>query len=344
MKLPAYALLQMSDQDNERIERDMRNSVRWIMVHEGNGSSLKVKLIRDVRPSILYRGQTKIHDPCMPNISRGFPAEAYDILQLSSADRARLVLGLALNRWFHAEVQCHPMAVWAKTQNIAFDTTAIAQHYGIPTGYMDVSESFQVSAFFATCWFDRKANEWKPMIDGEGVMYRIDARAVQDRLWPICYQPFPRPTQQWGWVVELRLGEDFLLAPSLQNFTFQHDKKVGEEILKRFDGGAKIIALDPTAEVASQMCEGKEIPICFVDEVEADLAEESEAIPAELFKSIRRDLTALLDVNVVERANAGFNTNQLIKAQADWDACEPKFWAGVGIEFVRTRLTDSSPK
>jgi FRG domain len=337
MKLPAYALLQMSDQDNNRIALEMQDRVRWTMVHEGDGSTGKAKLVRADHPRILYRGQTKQYDPSLPTIARGFPTGAYAISDLPDTDRARLLHGLALNCWFQAEIERHPMISWTKKHNVAFDVTAIAKHYGIPTGYMDVSESFQVSAFFATCWFDRKANEWKPMTDGEGVMFRLDARAIQDRTQPISYQPFPRPTAQWGWTTELLLGEDFLFAPSLQSFTFDHDRNVGEEILRRFDGGAKIIPPDPTAEVALQMSEGKEIPSCFVDEVEVDLLGDQGGFTTTEFKAARRTLTDVLGVDVVERANAGFSADQLRRAKIDWDACNADFWQGVGFQIVRTR-------
>jgi hypothetical protein len=337
MKLPAFALLQMSDQDNDRIEREMESTVRWTMVHEGDGSTGKVKLVRADHPAILYRGQTRVYDPCLPTIARGFPVGAGSVSDLSDGDQARLVFGLALNRWFQTELERHPMVNWAKEQRVAFDVAAIAQHYGIPTGYMDVSESFQVSAFFATCWFDSKTGEWKPMTRGEGVMYRLDARAVRDRSCPICYQPFPRPTKQWGWTVELMLGEDFLFAPSLQNFAFDHDTKVGEEILRRVDGGNKLIAPDPTAEVANRMCAGKEVPIHFLDEVEADLVGGEAALSASKFKAIRRNLQSLLNVDVVQASNVGFDAKQLTRAQADWNSWEPDFWQGVGFQLVQTR-------
>jgi hypothetical protein len=327
----------MSDQDNDRIEREMENAVRWTMVYEGDGSTGKVKLVRANHPSILYRGQTAVYDPCLPTIARGFPLGINAMSELADIDQARLFLGLALNRWFQTELACHPMVAWANEQRVAFDVTAIAQHYGIPTGYMDVSESFQVSAFFATCRFDGKSSEWKPMTKGEGVMYRLYADAVRDRARPICYQPFPRPTKQWGWTVELLLGEDFLFAPSLQNFAFDHDVKVGEELLRRFDGGNKIIAPDPTAEVAQQMCEAKEIPVGFLDEVEADLAADDGAASASDFKEIRRNLSAVLNVNVVQSSNVGFDAHQLARARADWNSSAPDFWQGVGLRLVRTR-------
>lgn len=45
------------------------------------------------------------------------------------------------------------MMQWVISEKVHVNVTAIAQHYGIPTAYVDLTESFAVAAFFATCRF-----------------------------------------------------------------------------------------------------------------------------------------------------------------------------------------------
>jgi hypothetical protein len=340
MKLPAYALLQMSDQD--RAEREARSigSTRWLMAHAGDGSSGKIKLMRADRPSFLYRGQNTHYDPCWPSICRGFRDNSYLVRDLDSVDRARLLRGLALNIWFVEEVSKHPMMKWAVAEHIVIDCAAIAQHYGVPTGYMDLSESFEVSAFFATCRYAPTRGQWEPMQDGEGVMYRLPVEAIDERAAPICYQPFPRPSRQWAWTVELRLGEDFLQAPMLQAFRFDHDPKVGEGILKRFGGGPDLPPPDPTARLAAAICAAKEIPIAYVEEAEAQLADDPSGVSSDEAKDIRSLLRNELKYSFSNSSAIGYTSDELTHAENEWHKLRGDFYRGVGVRFVRTPRED----
>lgn len=40
---------------------------------------------------------------------------------------------------------------------------ALAQHYGIETGWLDITHDFNVALFFATCYWDQKEKAWKPL-------------------------------------------------------------------------------------------------------------------------------------------------------------------------------------
>ena len=79
------------------------------------------------------------------------------------------------------------------------------------TGYMDLSESFDVSCFFATCYVD-KARTWQPRTEGVGVMYLLPTERIPirpDVLQPIGLQVLPRPREQFGWVIVCGIGSDF---------------------------------------------------------------------------------------------------------------------------------------
>ncbi len=330
----------MSDQDRAEREARSEGRSRWLMVHEGDGSTGRVKLERAHRPRFLYRGQNRHHDPCWPSLCRRFRENTYLVRDLDPLDRARLLRALALNNWFTDEVAKHPMMKWAAKERIAVDTTAIAQHYGVPTGYMDASESFEVSAFFATCRYIHATDQWEPMREGEGVMYRLHREAVDERASPIAYQPFPRPSRQWAWTVELRLGEDFLQAPMLQAFRFEHDPKVGEEVLKRFGGGPDLLPPDPTARLAAAMCIADEIPVSYVEEAESDMASDPSGVPVDEARGLRQILKDQLKCALSNRSSVTYSTADLVSAESEWQTVSSEFYRGVGFSLVRTERGD----
>jgi hypothetical protein len=306
------------------------------MVDVGDGSSGSVKLMRNHRPQFLYRGQNRHFDPCWPSICRDLSENTYLLSELAPSDQVRILRGLALNNWFRDELAKHPMIRWTRDQRIILDVAAIAQHYGIPTGYFDASESFEVSAFFATCRFVSASSSWEPVTDGEGVMYRLQLDAVEERATAICYQPFPRPSQQWAWTVELRLGEDFLQAPMLQGFTFEHDAKVGEKFLQRFGGGTNLLPPDPTARLAKAMCLAQEIPIGNIEEAEAQLAEDASGISAVEVKELRALMQEQLGISLCQRSAVAFTQDELEVAEDGWSKNSHEFYRGVGFTLVRT--------
>jgi hypothetical protein len=108
------------------------------------------------------------------------------------------------------------------------DHVAIAQHYGLRTGLLDLTESVNVAAFFATNELLRDGR-WVPATDGWGVIYRLSVprsrspqEAEKDLEWmsPIGYQPFPRPNEQWAWAYELGITQDFWTLPMSRHLCF----------------------------------------------------------------------------------------------------------------------------
>ncbi len=159
-----------------------------------------------------------------------------------------------------------------KSRDFRLNGLALAQHYGIPTGYLDLSDNFDVSAFFATC---RETDlGWAPVDDGVGVMYRIDMQDVKDRLdWlvPLGPQSLPRPEEQKGWVCELPIVHSFDGWPVVKVILFEHDPSVGEHFLKIFDGGQALFPPDPLAETAKEIRSCGEIPKELIENALEDL-------------------------------------------------------------------------
>ena len=91
---------------------------------------------------------------------------------------------------------------WPNGERLSVDKIALAQHYELDTGYLDLSHDFDVAAFFATCY--RRGAEWQPQIDGIGIAYRIELSRIPHGplkfAQAVGLQPLPRPEQQRAWV------------------------------------------------------------------------------------------------------------------------------------------------
>lgn len=331
MKLPASAILKLVNQ-----ECVPQTGNRWLMVVEGDGSSNKVKLARHVISVPLYRGQYRPFPQCWASLCRGFHRNTYRVADLAPIDQARLIHRLSLNRWFAHELKKHPMMKWATSQRIVVDAIAIAQHYGIPTAHVDLTESFAVATFFAACRFSRESQTWEPVTDGTGVIYQVQFNVCDARISPICYQPLPRPSQQWAWTSELRLGEDFLQTPQLQVLEFEHSKTLGEEMLKRFDGGKKLFAADPTARLATRMCNASEMPLMHIEEVEEWLANDPYGLSLEKIKLARTILKSDLNINYSNMSAISYTRHDLGEMESEWSASKDDFWKEVCFRFTRS--------
>ena len=217
----------------------------------------------------LFRGQTRRYPTMLPSIARDLEINEGELYERSSSDQAKIILGLAQSWWFARELEYHPITNHAAQSNIKLDKLALAQHYGIPTGYLDLTDDFNVSAFFATCYWTE--NGWKPLSEDSeynGIIYRIELRGLKNpfsEYKPLGPQPLPRPTEQSAWVTELPITHSFDGWPNVYLMQFNHDKAVGEYFLEKFNGGEALFPFDPLSEIAREILDCKEIPSELVD-------------------------------------------------------------------------------
>lgn len=232
----AVDLLGMVDGD-PRAKRISPSGNRWepALKHDGT-----VVYFPSEPPQFLFRGQNRRYSPCYPSICRGFERVVPAVANLAYHDQLRLIQRMIQAWWFCRALKQHPAMCWAAEQNIYVDGMALAQHYGIPTGYMDLTQSAEVALFFAACAY--RDGGWQPVPDGEGVLYRVHWPDIPDRIKPIGLQPFPRPAEQRAWTLETCLGENFETIPYLQKISFAQDSAVGRELLQRLSGCRSISA------------------------------------------------------------------------------------------------------
>jgi hypothetical protein len=153
------------------------SQLRWEYAHRDEDPTLISIYPSDASP-ILFRGQRRRFTPCVSTACRGFSIDVRALNELAEADQARLIANFIRTNWFVELLRQTPAVKWLKGQRIFMDEVAVAQHYGLPTGYIDLTQSFEVASFFACCEYDRETQSWNPASEAEGVVYVLDQREL----------------------------------------------------------------------------------------------------------------------------------------------------------------------
>lgn len=307
---PATVLLNISHDFEDHSSR-RENSWYWYAEQDCRGAI-------PFGVSALFRGQNARYLPMLPAISRGLQSPNTGQLWKSApADQAKIILRLAQSWWFCRELEHHPIANHAKKQKLELDGIALAQHYGIPTGFLDLTDDFNVGAFFATCF--QTEYGWEPVKSGIGTIYRVSLEGLDlvDRYKPLGPQRLPRPTEQCAWVAELPLCHSFDGWPNVQLMQFHHDKDVGEYFLDMFSGGEKLFPPDPLASVANEILTSGEIPTVLVEQAIESFAEDPHGLRVEHFAAIRQEISQLASLIDYRRILTDQHVSSLLE-DSDW--------------------------
>jgi hypothetical protein len=287
--IDAAVLLDLS-RDNENYRESRPRA--WYGYSDDDGWGAKLFA------SALFRGQGRRYLPTLPSIARGLASTAGPLRQWAPRDQAQLVLRVAQSKWFGRELDHHPITSHAATVGVKLNRLALAQHYGIPTGYLDLTDDLEVAAFFATCQYTPAG--WVPFEDGLGIVYRINLDEsfenpleVYQVLGP---QVLPRPSEQCAWVTELPTGVNFESWPGVSTLVFQHRRSVGEYFLRKFDGGKALFPVDPLATVAADIMACAEIPDEFLESSIHSFTGEPNDIQSGQIPAVRRELATLTKV------------------------------------------------
>jgi hypothetical protein len=335
--LPAQHLLEVREQFAINLRPDER---QWEYAQAGSDKAI---ILPTNLPPQLFRGQTARHSPTLTTLARGSSTGLTPwIRDLKLAGQAKLVERIARRIWFCKELEAHPGAAWLADQKLKGFEFALAQHYGISTGYMDLSESFDVSCFFATC-FEDKAGKWHPCTAGVGVMYLLPTEGIPIRpevLQPIGLQVLPRPREQFGWVIVCGIGSDFEDIPGLQALEFSHSEAVSRYFLEMFSDGKALFPDDAMATVAARISKSETLPESTVLSVVRDLCQQEDGLtsrPSEILAEISsvRKLKLQGSIEV-------FDCELRAQAVREWSARAPQFLRNVGFRLVRSTPSDAS--
>lgn len=240
-------------------------------------------------PYYLYRGQTHRHVPCFPSMYRHIARPARFLDQLSSDEAISVVADVVRTFAYYSELNPHPVFRWARAQGVDINDLEIAQHYGIRTSLLDLSESIEVALFFAT--HDLQAGRFEPRTTGSGVLYIVNRAMVPapflHRFRPVAIQPFLRPFRQWAWTCELLMGECFEACPYLAMIEFEQSAALANEALLMAERAGSLFPPDLLADLAEAVNALRVFPEHAVRSAEAHV---KSAYPEPRFGSIREAL------------------------------------------------------
>lgn len=311
--------------------------LRWTYAHSENEPSMAV-MYPENPGDVLFRGQVRRYLPCVSTAARGLGIDARFMEELSGPNQARLIANMIRTEWFVRLLRETTAAKWLKENHIVLDEMAVAQHYGLPTGYIDLTQSFDVAAFFACCRYDWATKSWTAVADGEGVVYAVHWRAVPDgySIRPINLQFFPRPSEQWGWTCEMRLGDDFDKMPFVRKLVFKHDGQASRRILARFSEGGDLFPADPLSELAERLTTSQALPVDAAERIAVDLIEDPQGKPGATVQDIRSLLeefggvTLSGDISIPDLARINGELDHV------WQQRRDSFFTGIGVRVVRT--------
>lgn len=194
----------------------------------------------------LYRGQVEEILPCVPTLGR------------KTMTLEGRLLALCRSVAFEEALEAHPFVKKAQLYGIHVDIEGLAQHYDLATDMLDITGSFAVASFFATCYRD-KEGRYLPAGDNAppGVIYRVTACILEDRqpesFRLVGWQPLPRPEQQRAFAIRMKSGQDFVHDLfTTERAYFKQRAAISHRIWKEFDEGRALFPNDPAAQVSMQ--------------------------------------------------------------------------------------------
>lgn len=219
-----------------------------------------------------FRGQNQDYGNCNSTLSRKLKEESND-LELFKAYLKQAQLYIELQK-------LKSVLDWKKINAKIFSIT-LAQHFGMATDIVDITNSLSVALFFATC-IHIENNRFRPISEEDikknkyGVLYILESEWIKvlktnntllnlkievdyiknlslsisnNQISPIGYLPFSRCHKQKGYFIVDDLSGDFKLEnKGFKKIIFKHNIEFSKEIFDKFNGGEDIFDYEYSEE------------------------------------------------------------------------------------------------
>ncbi len=304
---------------------DSTRPASWIVIDEdifeavglGNGFC---KLMPISKIPYFFRGQTKDYKYCIPAIYRASNNNYIDIFinRLKSIE-------------FEMILKKHPAVIDLNNTKILdcrieVDFTGLAQHYGLLTDCLDITDNFYIAAFFACCEYDKDTDRYIPKTESrEGTIYLISSLIMEedDNFNIVGLQPFHRPAEQRAFSYKMNKGDDLVKKDFVQILKFKQTPEGSKYLYRKFKNGNNLFPYD--------MIKNK------VDEIKKTKVF-SEKVFSETYKRfnftkpINYYLNKLKEKNIILEKNTilQFNSEEIKKLNKLWKKKKKHFFNNTG--------------
>lgn len=211
-----------------------------------------------------YRGENKLYPASIPSLTR----KLKQFNSIEEKEIYRIVADMRIGEFGLFLYSFNYVQNWDKKYGtVLFD--ALAQHYGLETNWLDITNDFNVALFFATCFFDHGEKRWKPLTKNEteenentkyGMIFHcpqwiinmrnttstlIDSEnneeeILNNNVLPIGFQPFMRCHMQYGYGI--KMDKEYPLQQDIyfEKLRFRHDEKLSKNVYEMMDQGRLI--------------------------------------------------------------------------------------------------------
>lgn len=221
-----------------------------------------------------YRGENELFPRSVPSLNRKI-----DNLNEKNKELYRAISNLRIKQFIKFIWKFNIIPLWeAKLSDINYK--ALAQHYGLETSLLDLTNNLRVALFFATCKYVPETDSYRPltkedieknentkygviyhspnwMLDYFGVYaslnlmerfkpgennktYEIDSGMFDDIAFQIGYQPFMRCEQQSSYVFPMRNSNPLGDNSKFEKLYFRHSPELSQRIFEMMDNGKKV--------------------------------------------------------------------------------------------------------
>ena len=206
-----------------------------------------------------YRGEKQIYPQSGTTLSR-------PLAKLSSEKEKllyRLVADMRIAEFDYFLRKFDRTRCWEES-GLTILSEPLAQHYGLETDWLDITNDFNVALFFACCYWDCKDKKWYPLTKAQtevddhdeakfGVIFHAPAWQVratnsikyrpdsdEGMILPIGYQPFMRCHSQYGYGMHMKASIPLQNNLSFEKLHFRHNEKMSRDVYELMDCGKKI--------------------------------------------------------------------------------------------------------
>jgi len=224
-------------------------------------------VVRQAKRNFYYRGENQLYPTTSPSLCRSIK----NIENEEERTVERFIADMKIAE-FHSLLFIfqHTTDIWKKGVSILSEQ--LAQHYGLQTQWLDITNDFEVALFFACCKYNKHNNAWLPLSESDfnknentqyGIIFKKNTElsdlflgcdsTLEGKILPIGFQPFMRSHMQTGYAMLMNEQMDLQNDSSFEMYKFKHREKLCNLIYKKMDCGKKIYPHEGLDSVKEQI-------------------------------------------------------------------------------------------